>query len=90
MANNRMFLRCRKCGDGFMLGKTYGASYYMLDSYCGGKSFIEAFNDFCKEHTFCEKELCKNSGYYEPKFLEPKEDIWGENQFEIAYEFFED
>lgn len=88
MANNRMFLRCRKCGGVLMIGKISCLSYFTLDSYYENDSFLEAFNKFCEEHTYCYKELDKNREYYDPKFIEPKEDIYGENQFEIAYQYF--
>ena len=90
MANNRMYLRCRTCGDIFFLGKTYDLGYYTLDDYYENKSLIDSLNDFYDEHNFCIKEINeKYIDYAEPKF-KPNDNVYFENQFEICYEFFED
>lgn len=92
MANNRMYLRCRKCGSAVFLGKTYMDGYYTDDGYYwrGRKkdSFLEAFNRFCEEHAYCDSEPSKEYNFLEPKFVTPKDGIHPENQFEIAYEFY--
>lgn len=51
MANNRIFLKCRVCGKQFMLAKSFGAGFF-ADNY-HGKTFLQNFNDFLDEHTFC-------------------------------------
>lgn len=51
MALNRMFLKCRVCGKQFMLAKSFGMGFY-ADNY-HGKTFLQNFNEFLDEHTFC-------------------------------------
>ena len=87
MANNRIYLRCKNCGDGIFLGKCFGAGYFTNDRYYGDNTMIEKLNQFYEDHTFCDKPLNKDMiEYLEPKFR--KEDVYCENQFEIAYEYY--
>ncbi len=79
MANNRMFVRCRVCGEIIMIGKCYGGSYYTPD-----KNLNEALDKFFEEHAYCSKEI-NEKFITEPNFVE-KEDVCMENGFEIAYE----
>lgn len=102
MANNRMYLRCRTCGDCFFLGKCFLDGYYTRNIYYDGEShpiiddpmpngkpdaFLDAYNQFLDEHTYCCKEPEINE-YFEPKFKPPEKGVDTENQFEIAYEFW--
>ena len=48
MANNRMWLVCRGCGTGFMLGKTFSSGYYTSN-----EDFENNLNTFYDEHAFC-------------------------------------
>ena len=88
MANNRMYLRCKKCGEVLFLGKTFLDGYYTLNEYYeNNKDLTEAFNEFCDNHKWCNKEYNeKLNGGYEPKFKEQEFDE--ENSFEICYEAF--
>ena len=83
MANNRMYIRCRVCGEVIMIGKCYGDGYYTLD-----KNLNKVLDKFFDEHTYCSKEVNKE-GITEPKFIE-KERVHMENGFEIAYETWEE
>ena len=98
MANNRMYLRCRTCGDTLFLGKTFGGGYYTSNIYYDGKphklidndegepdAFLGAFNKFLEKHAFCIEGPNDDEGV-EPKFT-PK-DVRPENRFEIGYEFY--
>lgn len=53
MAYNRMFLKCRICGEEFMLAKSYGNGFYRED-YHG--NLLNEFNAFLDKHTFCQFE----------------------------------
>ena len=83
MANNRMYLRCRKCGRYFFLGKVY--SEYFTDDVYYKHGLIHALNEFYDEHAFCDKEPITDDNFLDPKF-EPCKPHY-ENQFELAYEF---
>ena len=90
MANNRMFIRCRYCGAGFNIGKTFGRGNYTSQTH-----FEKKLNEFYKEHSLCnsmyERTIDEETEFYK-KYLEPKfdkkkaETIHNENRFEIAYE----
>lgn len=90
MANNRMYLRCKKCGEVLFLGKTYLDGYYTCDDYYKNNvDLTEAFNEFCDNHKWCSKEYNEEKfGMYEPKFKETN--FSEENSFEIAYETYYD
>ncbi|HEY5585697.1 MAG TPA: hypothetical protein VIK78_14575 [Ruminiclostridium sp.] len=48
MANNRMYLVCRGCNKGFMIGKT------MLDGYyTSQEDFEHKLNEFYSLHDYC-------------------------------------
>ena len=50
MANERLYLRCRACGDTLCLGKSfYGGFYYGL----GAKDLESRLSDFYEKHTYC-------------------------------------
>lgn len=97
MANNRMYLRCRRCGAGFFLGKGFGGPYstdnvyYAQDNRLEAPNepdaFLNAYNEFLEEHAFCDKEPNERDvAFLEPKFQRADCDF--ENNFEIAYEFY--
>lgn len=86
MANNRMYLRCRKCGAGFNLGKTF-LDGYSRHLYEGEKDFLTEYNKFLAEHAYCSNDDNeKDIVYLEPKFKHSDYDE--ENGFEIAYEIW--
>lgn len=86
MANNRIYLRCKQCGDVLYLGKTFSSTYY-YDNY-GGKDLKEKLNDFYEKHSYCYSELEDN--IYEPKLDESKDRYSYDNQYDICYEFCEE
>lgn len=86
MANNRMYLRCKHCGEILFLGKTYSSGYY-YDNY--NKESLEIkLNNFYDKHNFCQNELCQNDIKYCDTPL--GYDGHNDNIFEIAYEFEND
>lgn len=87
MANNRIFIRCRNCGEALFLGKTFWDGYYW-NAY-GGPPLEERLNKFYTEHTYCSKEKAKSVPY--------DEEVWpieggyenSDGAFEIVYEIGE-
>lgn len=57
MSNNLMFLKCKKCGEKFCIGKYYPTEW----SYHKG---IEKYNEFLSKHNkcCCQTEDCINGG----------------------------
>lgn len=78
MANNRIYLRCKNCGEAFFLGKTFGDGYYTQDEYYGkGNTMIKRLNMFYDKHVW------EDSMFDE----EEREDRWqGMDCFDIVYE----
>jgi hypothetical protein len=84
MANNRMYIRCKKCGEFIGIGSCMLSEYHWSASN-EHKHLEDYLNDFFKEHCFCEKKLNKK----ELEKLETplgKYENW-DNRFEIAYEY---
>lgn len=77
MANNRMFIRCRTCGNYIHIGSILGGFPYVCTTN------KEELQDFFLKHYICTEEQ-NNEDYLEPKFK--YEDVDIENNFEIAYE----
>ena len=51
MANNRIFLKCKVCGDTLFLGKRFMDKYY-FNNY-GGEELEKRLNDFYDKHYEC-------------------------------------
>ena len=86
MANNRIYLRCKQCGDVLYLGKTFSSCYY----YNKGKlvDLVDKLNEFYEKHDLCFEDLKNN--IYEPKLDETKYRRSYDNQFDICYECYEE
>lgn len=55
MANNRLYLKCPKCGGAVLLGKSMGANFYT--PYTGNPSqYEDRIEEFFKEHWTCSIE----------------------------------
>lgn len=54
MANNRMYLRCKACGEIFFLGERFGNGYYIsqYEQY-KGVPLMERLNKFYDDHEWC-------------------------------------
>ena len=48
MANNRMRLKCRICGETLPMAKTMGSGYYLSPAFS-----IERLEKFLDDHAFC-------------------------------------
>lgn len=78
MAYNRIYLKCRVCGETFMLAKSYGNGFYREDYKKGnGVKLLEDFNEFLNQHTFCRCE--GDEGDYILEYeMEPRRRLFGE------------
>ena len=56
MANNRMYLRCKACGEMIFLGKRLVDGYWIQQYPQWEKPFMDMLNDFYDEHTYCNGE----------------------------------
>lgn len=104
MANNRMYLRCTKCGKGFFLGKTFCNGYYTSNHFYDHKEHKiselasgkdngtdNAFLDALNEFYDTHAYCCEDLCEEDIEYLEPKfepRENGEENRFEIAYEFW--
>lgn len=70
MANNRMYIRCRYCGEVFYLAQNWCSGWKFVGCDINGVPFETRIGDFFKKH-------------YNEHLLQ---DGWSENCFEIAYE----
>lgn len=61
MANNRLFIKCKRCGCSVQINKTYGGPYYLYDED------VKDLNDFFSEHAYCEPHnpVLSDGGYFE-------------------------
>ena len=87
MANNRIYLRCKGCGETLFLGKCFGTGFYWHDYYDGKKGTLsDQLNAFYDEHTYCTKP--KNEHPYYDEKLFPLQDGFEECEgaFDIVYE----
>ena len=57
MANNRMYLRCKGCGETFFLGKRFGGGYFIqqYEEY-KGVPLMDRLNEFYDVHEWCGNE----------------------------------
>ena len=51
MANNRMYIRCKHCGDILLIGKTMSNGYYISN-----ENLLRDLNDFYDEHNWCNNK----------------------------------
>lgn len=57
MANNRMYLECKGCGEKFFIGKRFGDAYYISEyPQVYDKPFKTRLNDFYENHFYCKGE----------------------------------
>lgn len=60
MAVNRLYLRCKCCGDVMFLGKHYGEGWYYEDYEKNNISLEEALNTLYTNHDKCFYEMYDN------------------------------
>lgn len=84
MADNRMYLRCKNCGEVFYMGKRLGGGYYVTDENFGdGKKMIDHLNAFYSKHEYEDTEWRRAE--------EERTGRWqGLDCFEIVYEMDDD
>lgn len=84
MANNRIYLRCKGCGDTLFLGKTFLRGYYW-DPY-GGKPLEDRLNEFYDKHNYCMNPKSERTPYDEHLFPLPDGFDGCDGAFDIVYE----
>lgn len=85
MANNRIYMRCRSCGETLFLGKGYLDGYSYQNYH--GKTLERELNDFYGSHAYCEKEkVTKDVPYDKEKFPLPKCNGETYGSFDLVYE----
>jgi len=86
MANNRIYLRCKGCGETLFLGKTYLDGYYWT-SY-DGVPLDRKLNDFYEKHNYCSRQKvdAKQMMYDEKLFPLPNGFDGCDGAFDIVYE----
>lgn len=87
MANNRIYLRCKTCGDVLFLGKCFGEGYY----YCNynNSNLEKELNDFFEKHNWCINDIVEHADFFEPK-IKFTDEVNNENRFDICYEFYKE
>ncbi len=75
MANNRIYLRCKGCGEELFLGKRFDAGYFyqrypIVNGVAQGRHLEEELNNFYDKHDLCGKGFdCFEIAYeYEPEY----------------------
>lgn len=77
MANNRMYLKCRSCGESIYIGGELMTPYWIDKRDGKNEDFRDDLNEFYEKHHYC----------YEG---DTNSEINTTNQFTLAYEFLED
>lgn len=49
MANNRLYMQCKYCGEDIYIGKNFGEPYYISDEK------LKEINQFFEGHAYCGK-----------------------------------
>lgn len=89
MSDNRIWLRCRKCGKAMLLGKMGLSDYGVYTTFYENLDYV--LDVFFKRHSFKECSTDKFEGEFDDPTLEPKfipKDCNFQNHFEIAYDFY--
>lgn len=86
MANNRIYLRCKACGDTLYLGKTFLQGYYWMPY--GGEPLDYRINEFFEAHNYCDrpKVPVEQRAYDEYLFPLPDGFHGCDGAFDIVYE----
>lgn len=84
MANNRIYIRCKGCGEALFLGKTYLSGYFW-DAY-GGPPLHERLNQFYDKHTYCRNPKVTSVPYDEEIWPIENGYEYQDGEYEIVYE----
>ena len=86
MANNRIYLRCRGCGETLFLGKSYLGGFY-YENYHPEKSLEEKLNAFYERHNYCDNERVTGRQHYDERAFPMPDDCSGcDGCFDVVYE----
>ena len=73
MANNRMYMKCNRCGETFFLAKSMGSGFYTW-------SFnVNDFNKFLDKHAYC---FGGDEGDFSLEYEEPPQRLVGSENSE--------
>lgn len=60
MANNRLYMRCRYCGEELYIDKNFGGAYFISDEK------LKKINEFFEDHAYCgEPSSLAHGGWFE-------------------------
>lgn len=87
MANNRIYLRCRQCGEVLFLGKSFCEGYYYRDYSKTPLPLEKKLNDFYDVHTYCDREKTEAPFKWDEKCFHMPDDCFeSDGSFDIVYE----
>ena len=85
MANNRAYMRCRRCGAVLFIGKSYLRGFYYTEGKPG--ELAEAMNRFYDEHNYCGRpKVSGHRDYDEEAFPMPEDCDICDGSFDLVYE----
>ena len=85
MANNRIYLRCRGCGEVLFLGKSYLHGFW-YESY-NGTPLERKLNDFYDDHNYCSRPKKEGPFAYDEKAFPLPDNCSGwDGCFDVVYE----
>ena len=79
MANNRMYLRCKHCGESILIAKRTQSPWYIFYDNLDGR-----LDEFFEKHGFCDNPIARNANEFFPPFEQVES---SEGEYEICYEF---
>lgn len=80
MADNRIYMRCKNCGEVLFLGKRLGYGYYVQDNMFGeGETLIGRLNAFYDKHEWEDTDMRREAEEVSGRWQ-------GLDCFEIVYE----
>lgn len=86
MAINRIYIRCKGCGNALFLGKTFGSGYYWENYYGKGVHLEDRLNEFFDKHNYCNNPKTETTEYDERLFPLCEGFDGYDGAFDIVYE----
>lgn len=86
MANNRIYLRCRGCGECLFLGKSNLGGFWYDTVGMDLPPLERRLNDFYADHNYCGRERTAYTPYDTEAFPMPDDCAGCDGSFDIVYE----